>query len=383
VLDRLQIVPDPSSEASAPAVDADPTGLQPIPPALHDGIADILEAFVSERHSLLAPMGHDLDPLVTAARRALSGGKRLRPAFVYWGWRSSGGSKSKTSALLRAAAAVELVHASALVHDDVLDEAETRRGSPTAHRMFAALEADPRGSTAPVTSRRFGTSAAILLGDLLLAWSDELLAESGFKPKALGRGREYFGRMRTEMLAGQYLDVLMQARGRSSGPDAMRVLRYKSAKYTVERPLQIGAALAKASPELLAALSSYGVPLGEAFQLRDDVLGVFGDAASTGKPIGDDIREGKPTLLVARAYDKADAGQREILEAALGDRTASDEAVEAACAVIRATGALQAVETVIGELTAAALAALAVAPIDEEAALALRTLADRATHRDR
>jgi len=357
----------------------EPTGREPIPPAFKAGITQVLESFLARQHQKLAPLGADLDPLFEAAHRALEGGKRLRPAFVYWGWRAAGGPAAKMPSVLCAAAAVELVHASALTHDDVIDSSATRRGHASAHRAFAAMRSD---HTDERRATAFGTSAAILLGDILLAWSDELMRDSGFRPKAIDRGQVYFDRLRSEVVAGQYLDVLAQTKRRTSGADAMRVLLYKSAKYTVERPLQLGAALGKASPQLLAALSSYGVPLGEAFQLRDDVLGVFGDTRVTGKPSGDDIREGKRTLLMARAFDKSNPGQRGVLDASFGNSQLDETAIAAVQEILRDTGALAAVETVITELTSAALFALRHAHIeDREAATALHTLSEQLTRR--
>ncbi len=287
--------------------------------------------------------------------------------------------ETRPTQIIAAASAIELVHASALVHDDVMDNSATRRGHPAAHREFTRMRReDPRS----VESERFGTSAAILLGDMLLAWSDELLAGSGFKPKAVARGRVYFDKLRTEVVAGQYLDVLAQTSHSSRASDAMRVLRYKSAKYTVERPLQFGAALARAEPALLTALSSYGIPLGEAFQLRDDVLGVFGESDVTGKPSGDDLREGKRTLLVARAFGKASPDQHEVLAKNFGRADLDAGGIAAIQGVLRDTGALAAVETVISELTSAARGALKHAPIaDDEARRALLELTDRATQR--
>jgi len=363
---------------------SDPSGGEPLPDAFRKAIEDTLTSFVAGQRDLLGALGPDLGPLFDAAQVAVEGGKRLRTAFVYWGWRAAGGSASKTDRILRAAAAVELVHASALVHDDVIDASATRRGRPTAHVSFARLRRPETAPDAvPGTAERFGSSAAILLGDLLLAWSGELFTESGFKPKAIARGRIYFDKLRREVVAGQYLDVLAQTRRRSSASDAMRVLLYKSAKYTVERPLQLGAALGGADRELLRALSSYGVPLGEAFQLRDDLLGVFGEVRLTGKPSGDDIREGKRTLLMARALDKADDAQRSLLEAALATNGDLDDAAIAAVQhTLAETGAVAAVETVIAELTSAAVASLRHAPIeDDQARTALRTLGDRATNR--
>ncbi len=357
----------------------DQPDVEPVSEAFRRQVSEVLDTFVTGKQAALAPIGTELTVLLDAARQAVGGGKRLRPAFAYWGWRAAGGSAAKTDAIIKAATAIELVHASALVHDDVMDNSATRRGAPSAHREFTRLQrADPK----VVESERFGISAAILLGDMLLSWSDELLTQSGFKPKAVSRGRVYFDKLRTEVVAGQYLDVLAQTSRSTSASDAMRVLRYKSAKYTVERPLQFGAALAKADRGLLTALSSYGIPLGEAFQLRDDVLGVFGESDVTGKPSGDDIREGKRTLLVARAHAKATPEQHDVLVKNFGRADVDPDGIRAVQQVFRATGALAAVETVITELTTAARGALKHAPIeDDEARTALLVLTERATQR--
>jgi geranylgeranyl diphosphate synthase type I len=353
--------------------------VEPVSEEFQQAITAILDAFIADKRAELAPVGEDLAPLFDTARSYVEGGKRLRPAFAYWGWRAAGGSRAKTDTIHTAAAAIELVHASALVHDDVMDDSDTRRGRPAAHQQLARVR--PAYAATRQTTQ-FGQMAAILLGDMLLSWSDELLGRSALKPKALARGRVYFDKLRTEVVAGQFLDVLAQTSDKSSAADAMRVIRYKSAKYTVERPLQFGAALAKAEKPLLRALSSYGVPLGEAFQLRDDVLGVFGEAKLTGKPTGDDIREGKRTLLMARAFDKADKAQRKVLEANFGQRRVDAKGIAAVQDILRDTGALAAVETVINELTAASVSALQHAPIDDdETRDALRILTDRATNR--
>ncbi|HET7173181.1 MAG TPA: polyprenyl synthetase family protein [Nocardioidaceae bacterium] len=351
-----------------------------VPAEFREAVEATLGRFVDEQGELLAPLGPDVQPLVSASRRAMHGGKGLRPAFTYWGWRAAGGAPDPYP-IATVAAAIELVHGAALVHDDVMDGSDTRRGRPSAHREFARL-ADV--SASPAAAGRFGPGAAILLGDLLLTWSDQLLRSADLRAADLARAHGYFDRLRTEVMAGQYLDMLAQSSGRVTAAEAMRVVRYKAAKYTVERPLQIGAACADASPALLAALSSYGVPLGEAFQLRDDVLGVFGEPAETGKPAGDDIRGGKPTLLVARALDGASAGQRQALARLLGDPAIDPAGVAAVRRVIRETGALAAVETVIAELTSAALSAVSATRFaDRETRHALRRLADQATRRRR
>jgi geranylgeranyl diphosphate synthase type I len=322
-----------------------------IDPAL-DPIADVLEAFV------------------------LRGGKRLRPAFAYWGYRGAGGIDTET--VVTAVSALELVQASALIHDDLMDRSETRRGEPAVHRRFATRHFDEgwRGDAA-----QFGDNAAVLLGDLCLVWSDELLHCSGVGADALGRARAVFDEMRTEVMVGQYLDVLTQATGDTSLARASKVATYKSAKYTVERPLLVGAALAGAPAEVRAGYSAYGVPLGEAFQLRDDVLGVFGDPEQTGKPAGDDLREGKRTYLVAAAFETADADGRAEIDARLGDPDLDGAGVAKLRDIIRGSGALTRTEERIAALTSEAVAALRATPLEAEARAVLLDLADAATRR--
>jgi geranylgeranyl diphosphate synthase type I len=230
-------------------------------------------------------------------------------------------------------------------------------------------------------SQRFGDGAAILLGDLCLSWADEMIYRSGFDADALARAKVVYDRMRTELMAGQYLDLLEQARGGGSVERALLVVRYKSAKYTIERPLHLGAALAGADVSFIEALSGYGLPLGEAFQLRDDVLGVFGDPVETGKPAGDDLREGKRTILVATAMQRASAEQAAHLREGLGDPHLGPEAIDDMRAIIVATGALDEVEFLIGQRTDEAVAALDGADLAADARAALEQLAIAATSR--
>ncbi len=319
---------------------------------------------------VLADVSDALDDFV------LGGGKRLRPAFAYWGYRGAGGTDSEQ--VVAAVAALELVQASALIHDDLMDRSDTRRGEPAIHRRFAARHA---GAGWGGDGDSFGDSAAVLLGDLAMVWSDELLHTSGVEPADLARARPVFDEMRTEVTAGQYLDVLTVVTRDMSTERAGKVARYKSAKYTVERPLLLGAALAGAPAALTRAYSGYGLPLGEAFQLRDDVLGVFGDPAQTGKPAGDDLREGKRTYLVAAAHAALGAAERGELEARLGDPSLDDAGVERLRALIRDSGALARTEERITALTSTALAELAAAELEAEARTVLRELADAATRR--
>jgi geranylgeranyl diphosphate synthase type I len=319
-------------------------------PEFRTRIDHTLDSFVAGQRILLAELGPDLEGLVDAAIGFVAGGKRLRPQFCYAGWLVSGGDPDEPG-IVTAAAALEWLQASALVHDDLMDDSDTRRGRPSVHRAFEAQHREESRHGDPVG---FGASAAVLLGDLLLSWCDEMftnviLGSPSMVANVLS-ARRFLDLCKTEVVAGQFLDVAGQTRASLSVAEAMKVVRYKSAKYTVERPLHIGAALAGAGPDLIQALSEVALPLGEAFQLRDDVLGVFGDPDLTGKPAGDDLREGKRTVLVARAAELAGEPGRELLRASLG----TPEGVDAARDLIRTSGALAAVEDDIARLEAQA-----------------------------
>lgn len=342
--------------------------------------ASVDRVLATEAGVLLA-VSPDLEPLVGAVADLMRGGKRLRPAFAYWGWRGAASATDLASlddAAIEAASSLEFLQACALIHDDVMDRSDTRRGMPAAHHRFATLHRREQWLGTP---EDFGNGAAILLGDLCLSWADQALLTCGLPAEALARAKAVYDEMRTELMAGQYLDLLEQARGGGSVERAMRVVRYKSAKYTIERPLHVGAALAGATPAVFEAYSAYGLPLGEAFQLRDDVLGVFGDPAETGKPAGDDLREGKRTVLIAVAAERASAEQSAVLRSHLGDPALDADGVQALRSVIEATGALAHAEGLIDELLARALEAAASAPISDEAKAALAELAVAATRR--
>lgn len=345
-----------------------------------DAVIEQLRGYLRDRRAEAASIGSDYDGLTACLEDfVLSGGKRLRPAFAYWGWRAVSDADVDSSALLLFGA-LELLHASALVHDDVIDSSATRRGRPTAHVQFADLHRSRgwRGG-----SEQFGISAAILLGDLALCWADDIVADVDLPADARRRVRRVWADIRTEVLGGQYLDIVAEASAAESIDSALAVNTYKTASYTVTRPLQLGVAAAADRPDVQALFHDVGNELGVAFQLRDDVLGVFGDPAVTGKPSGDDLRSGKRTVLLATALELADASD---LAAAslLRDRvgtTLSDSEVVELRNVIDGVGALAAVEDRIATLTRRALDRLTDAPISASAKSALAELAALSANR--
>ena len=339
-----------------------------------------LRDHLRERRRDTAYIGGAYEDLVDGLEAfVLSGGKRLRPAFAYWGWRAVTGRDADDRELLLFSA-LELLHACALVHDDVIDASATRRGSLTAHRKFAELHR-VRGWRG--NADQFGESAAILLGDLALVWADDIVGETDLPADAHRRVRRVWSDIRTEVLGGQYLDIVAEASGAESIASALTVNTYKTASYTVVRPLQLGVAAAADRPDLQELFHRLGTDLGVAFQLRDDVLGVYGDPEVTGKPSGDDLRSGKRTVLVAEAVKLADATDPVAagrLRSALGTDL-TDAQVGELCAMIESIGALSAVEDRINELTGRAMEALTAAPIDDVARAGLADLARRVADR--
>jgi geranylgeranyl diphosphate synthase, type I len=332
-------------------------------------IAGVLDAELA-RWSTVDP---DLaEPFSALRDLVLAGGKRLRPAFCHWAYVGAGGDPDDP-AVIDAGAALELLHTFALVHDDIMDGSATRRGTDTIHVLFEAGHALDgwRGE-----ARRFGEGVAILVGDLAFVYADQLLA--GAPPAA----HVVFTELRVEVNVGQYLDLLGTARGQADAARARRISRFKSGKYTVERPLHLGAALAGRLDDLAGPLSAYGLPLGEAFQLRDDLLGVFGDEDVTGKPVGEDLREGKPTLLYALAMEQATPADAAVL-CRYGAPDLDEDDVAALQDVLLTSGAVEAVEGSIDRLVGEAVEALDGAGLDAGAREALVELAFYVAGRDR
>ena len=342
-----------------------------------------LTSYLTLQREYLSEIGSELIPVCDALESfLLDGGKRLRPLFAYAGFCASG--LTPTQEDIRAFTSLELLQACALIHDDLMDGSDTRRGKPAIHRHFENLHQE--GAMAGL-SGKFGEAAAVLLGDLALVWSDHMLHTSGVTSDALLSALTVHDEMRIELMAGQYLDVRESGEKTPSVDRSLRIARYKSGKYTIERPLHLGLALAhRDSSErknLMYILSSYGLPLGEAFQLRDDALGIFGDPAVTGKPAGDDLREGKRTVLMAMTLEKANHNQRSIIESSLGDPDLTSKQVEDVRAEIIETGAVKDVEDLIDGLLSSALEAAnsdEIAPSARELLIELATSAIRRSH---
>lgn len=325
---------------------------------LRDRVDRALQVFLADRSVALTEVAPDCVEIVERITTMTSAGKRLRPAFLYWGWRGTGGESCPE--VVNLAASLELFQAAALIHDDLIDASDLRRGMPAVHKQFEARHVEQNWQGAPAA---FGLAGAVLTGDLCLVWTEELFSACGLPTAQLERARPMFDRMRTELLGGQYLDVLSQVAPQAD-PAAMveralRVIRFKSAKYSVEHPLLIGATAAGAGPDLLAAYSAFGLALGEAFQLRDDVLGVFGDPAATGKPAGDDLREGKRTVLIGRALENSTPQQSATVHRLLGDPGLDQTGVAELREIITSTGALAEIERMIASAASRAEAALA------------------------
>ncbi|MFW0794469.1 polyprenyl synthetase family protein [Gordonia sp. CPCC 205515] len=339
----------------------------------------VLREHVAAHTALLTGIHPDVAPLADYFERALTGGKRLRAAFCLWGARGATGGELPDGTL-ETAAAIELFHLAALIHDDVMDHSDERRGLPTAHRHFADRH---RRTGLAGESDDFGQAIAILAGDLCLTWSDDLIADavSALPTPIRRRTRAVWSTMRDETIGGQYLDILGQTLPTASKSRTQLVLHFKSAKYTVAHPLRLGGALGGASDQLMGAYESLGLIAGEAFQLRDDLLGVFGNAAQTGKPVVDDIREGKRTLLVAVAAERANPIQQQHLSENLGNPDLTEEGLAEVCRVFEETGAADYVEQRITQLAAEAEQAIDELPVDLMTRVALRDLVARCVWR--
>ena len=357
-----------------------------------DVIDGHLGEFFDTKREEVAQISADLVPLVDYSRGLLAGGKRFRARFCYWGYRAIAGRNGEQPPQTAdhpafiLATALEVFHAAALVHDDIMDKSDTRRGEASAHRYFEERHRTSGFDKDPV---HYGESSALMVGDLLLAWSSELVTRALSyinEPSVIAAVRGEFHQMWNEVTMGQFLDIHEESCWPIIPNDqrferAMTVVTYKSAKYSMEAPLRLGAALGAASGEQRDALGAFGLPLGVAFQLRDDMLGVFGDPNETGKPAGDDLREGKRTVLVALAAATMSSGVRRVFEEMLGNPEVTDEQIAVMQTTLTESGAVDQVEQIISESADRALAALDHARLDGEAASELRRLADAVVSR--
>lgn len=349
--------------------------------AFTDSVARKLEDFLEVKSQEVSSITTSATEIVNAIRELTRGGKRLRPLFAYWGFLGAGGSPSSPDAV-QLGAALELFQAAALIHDDIIDNSDTRRGRPSVHKHF---EAQHQALGLSGSAAHYGMASAILTGDLCLSLSEELFASI---PSVNPSTRRIFNRMRTQVMAGQYLDVLEESAGPAYNPAeavkrARTIVRFKSAKYSTENPFLLGGALADADALLLESYSAFALPLGEAFQLRDDVLGVFGDPEITGKPAGDDLREGKRTELIAHALSLTTQENQDFIQARLGASNLSDAEVDRLSTILRDSGALAATERSISELTNQSLVALGKIQVADLPLAGMKYLSDAVTKRSK
>lgn len=351
--------------------------------ALRAAVTDQVRRRMNDYRELFLSVGSEVNDLFDVAGPMLDRGKRLRAAFLAAGWRSFDGQEFAT-AEVRAGAGLELFQLAALVHDDLMDASLTRRGLPAAHQQFHQLHEDRSMISNP---EDFGSAGALLLGDLLLVAAEaELQAALVDVPQAR-EARQVFEEMMAEVTVGQYLDIYAQAAPWSTDPQidfdrATRVIRAKSARYSVEHPLALGATMAGANEDQRVATRAVGLPIGQAFQLRDDVLSVFGDPKLTGKPAGDDLREGKRTVLVTLAMTLASSAQREVLREGIGDPNLSETDVGQIRGILQASGALEQVEAFISQHADTARHAIEDLDVPAEQTKLLHYLADAAISRD-
>lgn len=359
---------------------------EPKIPSLDDIPAAVraeLAFFLDGQRDSIAAIGQPVTNAISYLESfVLDGGKRIRPLYAWAGFVGARGLEGTESpeAMLRAASSLEFIQACALIHDDIVDASDTRRGNPTVHRGVAARH---RELGLNGDSDFFGQSLAILIGDMALVWAEDMLQDSGLSPEALARVREPWRGMRREVIGGQMLDISLEAEGSEDASLADSVNRFKTAAYTIERPLHLGAAVAGASEELIAAFRGYGRDIGIAFQLRDDLLGVFGDPAITGKPAGDDLREGKRTVLLSLALQRADATDPAAaaeLRRLIG-LTEDPAEISRMAEIIAASGAPDVVEQRISELTQSGLSHLHAAQVSPEVTATLEDLARKSTAR--
>lgn len=352
--------------------------------SIPDDVRGALDAFLASRHSDIAAIGQPVVDAVSYLESfVLDGGKRIRPLYAWAGFVGAGGldkAEEAPAAMLRAASSLEFIQACALIHDDIVDASDSRRGNPTVHRSLEKLHRDHnwRGDSA-----RYGESAAILAGDMALVWAEDMFTDSGLSAAALQRARPPWRGMRTEVIGGQLLDINLEATNSESIELAENVNRFKTAAYTIERPLHLGAAIAGATNKLIAAFRGYGRDIGIAFQLRDDELGVFGDPKVTGKPAGDDLREGKRTVLLALALqhaDTADPTAAATLRRLVGQTDDPDDIARMA-QIIADSGAREQLEERITRLTASGLQHLQAANVAPEVTEMLERLAHKSTAR--
>lgn len=343
----------------------------------NESVGRLLSEFLAQKREFSGDMV-ELPGLIDMLDGLLEGGKKIRPTLCIAGWYAGGGEGAVPNSVQTVAASLEMFHAFALIHDDVMDRSTTRRGRPTVHRQLAASD---RFSLDSDENCWLSNCAAILIGDLALCWAFELLHSSELNRQQISNVYPLLDSMRAEAMYGQYLDLTGTGNFNLGVEELLTAVRYKTAKYTLERPLYIGASLANADFPYFKRLSDFAIPLGEAFQLRDDLLDVFGDPSLTGKSVLDDIRECRNTVLAKTALSRGSGEQVRSLMNIFGRKTLGNEELEAIRNIFTDTGAHDVVENMIRDRYNAAVEVLGAAKLPRESVLILDSLAQSALWR--
>lgn len=345
-----------------------------------------LDIFLEQKTNELKEISNNCTPLINSIKTLTNNGKKLRAIICFWGWQSVTETKDETN-IYKIAAALELFQAAALIHDDIIDNSDTRRNNPTTHKTFSQLHENQNLVGDP---ENFGKNSAILCGDLCLAWSEELFGQI---PQISQKTKEIFNLMRTEVMAGQYLEILQEKTpfsitekaNRQELEEAKKILTYKSAKYSIKNPLLLGATfgLSQKTPQtLLENYAKFGMAIGKAFQLRDDVLDIFGDPDIIGKPINGDLQSSKKTVLITLTKQKSNTKEKIILESLLKKTEKQSFEIDILKKIILECGALQEVEDTINKLYEDAFAILEKIEIDKKSKSALQEIINFATKRN-
>lgn len=317
------------------------------------------------------------DAISYARKITMSGGKRARAAFMYFGYIAAGGKEKEK--IIKASVSIELIHSFLLMHDDIIDRDSLRHGIKTTHIYYGEIA---KKYFKHKDADHFGNSMAIIVGDMMYAFGNQVLFESGFEPALIVNALHRLQGVVSRTVVGESQDILIENKGEATEQEILQMYENKTARYTIEGPLHLGAILARADEKMMQSLSDYSIPAGIAFQIQDDILGVFGTVGKTGKPVGSDVRQGKQTILVAKALEKASRAQKEILKKCLGNSDLTEKDLDEFKKVIIETKSLEYAQKLAQDLIAEAKGKIEKVEMNEEAREFLIGIADYMLNRE-